>query len=97
MRRAAKVDRNHPEIVAALRTAGVQVLSLAAIGKGVPDLLLLHRGRLQLVEVKDGSQSPSRRRLTPLQEAFRAAWPVAVIDSADDAIALFMGSSEPQP
>lgn len=39
MRRAARVDRNHPEIVAALEKAGCLVQSLGQIGSGCPDLL----------------------------------------------------------
>lgn len=39
MRRRAKVDSNHAEIVEALRAQGWEVISLAAIGGGVPDLL----------------------------------------------------------
>jgi hypothetical protein len=39
-RRAAKVDANHSAIVEALRKVGCKVLSLAANGKGCPDLLV---------------------------------------------------------
>jgi hypothetical protein len=85
MRRAAKVDDNHAEIVAILRCFGMSVQSLAATGKGCPDLLVGYRGRTHLVEVKDGSKSPSRRTLTPDQEAWQAAWrgsEVVLLDSA---------------
>lgn len=73
----------------ALRDAGVQVLSLAALGKGVPDLLCAFRGRLVLVEVKDGSKPPSARKLTPDQEQFHKAWadvPLHVVGSPWDAL-----------
>lgn len=63
MRRAARVDRNHGEIVGLLRAAGVEVVDLSAVGGGVPDLLCGAQGRWVLVEVKDGSAAPSRQRL----------------------------------
>ena len=54
MRRAARVDSNHVEIVSAFRKLGCSVLSLAALGKGVPDLLVAVQGITWLVEVKSG-------------------------------------------
>ena len=52
MRRAARTDSNHLELVKAFRTLGCSVLSLAAVGKGVPDLLVSIKGITWLVEVK---------------------------------------------
>ena len=52
MRRAARVDVNHSQLVAAFRSLGCSVLSLAAMGKGVPDLLVATKGNTWLVEVK---------------------------------------------
>ena len=52
MRRAAKVDGNHHEIVDEFRRLGCSVVSLAAVGGGVPDLLVGYGGRNFLVEVK---------------------------------------------
>jgi Holliday junction resolvase len=54
MRRAAKVDANQNEIVAAFRKLGCSALSLAGLGQGVPDLLVAHRGVTWLVEIKSG-------------------------------------------
>lgn len=54
MRRAAKVDSNQEQIVSALRAAGATVQSLAAIGKGCPDLLVAKNGVMWLFEVKSG-------------------------------------------
>jgi ribosomal protein S2 len=62
MRRAAKIDANQPLIVEALRKAGATVQSLAAVGQGVPDLLVGYRNKTALVEVKDGSKCPSARQ-----------------------------------
>ena len=52
MRRNARVDNNHAEIVAEFRKLGVSVLSLANLGRGVPDLLVASSGVSMLVEVK---------------------------------------------
>ena len=87
MRFKAKVDGNHEEIVQALRKAGCQVLSLAAVGHGCPDLLCLRSLRLYLLEIKDGSLSPSRRKLTPDQEVFHSLWPVKIVTSIEEALA----------
>jgi Holliday junction resolvase len=89
MRRAAKVDANQEQIVSALRAAGVLVLSLAALGKGVPDLLCAFHGRLVLLEVKDGRKPPSARKLTPDQEQFHKGWagvPLHIVESPWDAL-----------
>ena len=87
MRKAAKVDANHAAIVGALRACGARVLSLAAVGKGCPDVLCEHRGRLRLFEIKNGKLPPSARRLTPAQEEFHRDWLVTIVDSVEGAIA----------
>lgn len=89
MRRAAKVDGNQPEIVAALRAAGVMVQHLHMVGMGCPDLLASWRGVNVLLEVKDGSLPPSMRRLTPMEVAWQEAWrgPVYTVLSPEDALA----------
>ncbi len=88
--RAAKVDENQKEIVAALRKAGVFVQSLASVGQGVPDLLCGFRNRWVLLEVKDGKKVQSAQKLTPEQklwhEAARRCAPVHVVNSIDQAI-----------
>ncbi len=88
MRRAAKVDDNQSEIVAALRRVGCSVQSLAGVGRGCPDLAVGFRGRNFFLEVKDGSKAPSKRRLTPDEEAFHARWRghVAVVETVEDAL-----------
>ena len=52
MRHRPKKDTNHDEIVLALRAAGATVQSLAAMGDGVPDLLVGYCGENFLFEVK---------------------------------------------
>jgi Holliday junction resolvase len=89
MRRAAKVDANQEQIVAALRAVGATVQTLAAVGKGVPDLLVGYQGKTLLLEVKDGRRPPSERRLTEDQLVWHGAWrggPLAVVDGVDAAL-----------
>ena len=74
MRRAAKVDANQREVVAALRDAGATVQLLHAVGEGCPDLLVGYKGLNMLLEVKDGSKSPSAQKLTPQQEIWHRDW-----------------------
>ncbi len=83
MRRAAKVDGNHSDIVTALRRCGCRVLSLATIGKGVPDLLVFKRstGLLRLLEVK-----AKKGRLTVAQLESFPQWPVWVVRSVPEAL-----------
>ncbi len=75
----------------ALRKAGCLVLSLAPIGKGVPDLLVSKAGRLVMFEVKNPRQPPSKRRLTPDQIEFHKEWcsaPIYLIETAEEALAV---------
>lgn len=64
MRRAARVDRNQPEIVQALRQVGAFVQPLHTIGGGCPDILVGYRDVWHLMEIKDGLKPPSARALT---------------------------------
>lgn len=98
MRRAARTDDNQRAIVAALRKVGCEVLSLAAVGNGCPDLLVFSPAidKLTMLEVKDGAKAPSRRSLTPHQLKFRERWPVVVVEDENAALAAagFVGISE---
>ena len=69
MRRAAKIDGNQTELVEAFRKLGCSVLSLAAVGKGVPDLLVAIKGITWLVEVK-----MPKGKETPDQVEFAKTW-----------------------
>lgn len=63
MIRAAKVDSNQPEIVKALRKVGATVLITSQL-KNAFDILVGYEGKLFIIEIKDGTLSPSRRKLT---------------------------------
>lgn len=88
MRRAAKVDANHAEIVKALRKIGCKVTSLAAVGSGVPDLLCWHPmagRRMVLLEIKGPGG-----KLTPDQTKWHSEWAgalVFVVRTLEEAIA----------
>jgi Holliday junction resolvase len=69
MRRASKVDANHAQIVDCFRKMGCSVLSLAAMGKGVPDLLVATKGITWLVEVKSGKSKENE-----LQKEWAENW-----------------------
>jgi Holliday junction resolvase len=89
MRRAAKVDENQAEIVAALRQVGCFVEPLHAVGGGVPDLLVGRNGETFLIEVKDGNKPPSARKKTDAQVIWHDAWrgkPVAVVCNIREAL-----------
>ena len=93
MRRAAKVDRNHTEIVHALTSIGATVQDLSAVGQGCPDILVGFRGRNVLLEIKDGKAPPSARRLNERQKRWHIWWKgqVTVVCSAEEAIAVVVG------
>lgn len=70
MRRRAKRDDNHGEIVQALRQCGCVVVDTAQLGGGVPDICVGVKGSWTWLEIKDGSKPPSARALTE----FEAKW-----------------------
>lgn len=90
MRRAAKVDRNQPEIVAALRAAGATVQPLHAVGQGCPDLLVGYRGVNHLIEVKDWQALASDRNLNSRQVDWHRDWrgQVAKAETVEAALAV---------
>ena len=88
MRRAAKVDANHGEIVDALRKIGASVQPLHAVGQGCPDILVGWRGMNTVLEIKDGKKPPSARKLTEDQVKWHAEWrgQVTVVETVEQAI-----------
>lgn len=88
MRRRAKVDNNHVEIADVFRKAGWSVVSLASVGNGCPDLLVSHPAvdDLKLIEVK-----AAKGKLTADQLKFHQAFPVAIVRSVDEALAIIQG------
>lgn len=83
-----RVDRNQPEIVAALRSQGLSVLHLHEVGKGCPDLCVGFNGNNYLVEIKDGKKPPSAQKLTEAEKIFKENWKgnFYIINSVDMAM-----------
>lgn len=79
MRRDARTDDNQNETVQALRAVGASVAITSMIGSGFPDIVAGYRGVNYLIEIKDGSKPPSKRRLTPDEQKFHDLWRGAVI------------------
>lgn len=90
MRKRGKVDANQSLIVETLRKAGATVKSLASLGNGAPDLLVGFRRQNWIMEVKDPSQPPSKRRLTDDEKAFHLSWQgqICVIETPEEALIL---------
>lgn len=60
----AKVDANHAEIVKAMRAIGAYVINTSSL-KNAFDCIVFFRGNTYAIEIKDGSKTPSQRKLTP--------------------------------
>lgn len=90
MRRAAKVDSNQTEIVAAFRKFGCSVLPLHTVGGGCPDICVGKNRKSVLVEIKDGSKVKSARELTKDEQKFHGSWlgSLCIVEGLDDVIAL---------
>ena len=91
MRRAARTDRNHTQIMNTFRQCGCSVLDLSAVGKGCPDLLVGFNGNDYQIEVKDGTKPPSGRKLRDSQELHKLKWKgrkPMVVDSPDGVLDL---------
>ena len=90
MRVRARKDANHTEIVRVIKDLGAQVIDIAQLGGGVPDLLVTTGNRTVLIEVKDGNKPPSKQVLTEDEKEFHATWKgeLYIINSIDSAIRL---------
>tara|TARA_R100000951_G_scaffold36215_1_gene30961 strand:+ start:1198 stop:1497 length:300 start_codon:yes stop_codon:yes gene_type:complete len=68
MRRAARVDANHKQIVQGLRSSGCTVQDLSAVGKGCPDILVGRNGINILIEIKTEKGKLTKRQIQWHQE-----------------------------
>lgn len=85
--RARRVDDNHADMLGLAKQVGAEVLDLHAL-PGALDALVGYRGKLFLIEIKDGLKSASRKKLTPAEiatvERFRlVGCPVLVVETGD--------------
>lgn len=91
MRRAARVDGIQADTTDALRAMGASVQPLHTVGDGCPDLLVGYRSHTILIELKDASQPPSKRRLTTDQIKWHGEWRggiLAVVSDVEGAVRL---------
>jgi|TARA_R110000787_G_scaffold56390_3_gene129654 hypothetical protein len=85
-----RIDANQPSIVKTFRTLGCHVAITSSLGGGFPDVVVSTHGVTCLVEIKDGSKVPSRRRLTEDELMFHnvCSGYIAVIESEEQALGL---------
>lgn len=97
MRRAAKVDANQTEIIAAFRKAGASVKPVHVV-KGFVDIVVGINGQNMLVEIKDGAKVKSKRKLTAMEQEFHDGWKgrIHIVESVDDVAAILSGRSVPR-
>lgn len=90
MRSTGRTDSNHKTIIEGLRAVGVEVQSLADLGRGAPDVLCAFRNQWYVAELKDGSLSPSKRALTEAERAWHEKFgrkaPVHIWNSLEEAL-----------
>ena len=87
---AKRTDGNHAAIRDAMREAGATVEDLSGSGKGMPDTLVFTPdGRLLLVEIK-----MPKGTLTAAQVRFHARFPVHIVRTTEEAVALIVN---PEP
>lgn len=85
----ARKDANHAEIEDLLRSLGFKTKDVSPMKEFVDIVAKLH-GVIVLIEVKDGSKPPSKRKLTDDERAFHEYWgdDIRVIETREDVFAL---------
>jgi len=88
MRLRGRIDANQVQVVRDLRKMGCSVLVTSNLGTGAPDLLVGFRGVNYLFEIKDGTQPPSKRKLTEDEQDFHLMWDgqVAKVETVQDCL-----------
>jgi hypothetical protein len=80
MRRGARTDGKHAEILADLRSAGFSVADTHALGKDFPDAAIARRGICALLEIKTPrGRKTAEQRLSDGQSEFAKTWNGPVI------------------
>ena len=92
MRRAARQDNNHHELVEALKKIGAKCYF---VGKPV-DILCGFRGRNYLLEIKRPDKRGQLSAITQEQRDFMAGWSgqVAIVHTIDEAIHLVVNGAK---
>ena len=83
--RAARVDRNQPEIVKAFRDLGWYVLIISQL-KNCCDIIVSRHGRTVAIEIKDGEKPRSQQKLSKGELIFKDEWKgeYSIITSVDE-------------
>jgi len=83
---AARIDANQPDIVKSFRKLGCSVAHIHMVGDGIPDIIVGFQGNNYLIEIKDGSKPPSKRKLTDDEQEWHDNWlgSVHIIESISD-------------
>lgn len=84
MRRAARVDANHRELLDLARTLGGVVVDTKSLGDGNPDAFVLIHGLWRAVEIKT-----AHGKLTTAQQTFHTQAPVLIWRTQDDILKAF--------
>ena len=89
MFRAARIDKNQPEIVKLFRKLGWYVLIISQL-KNCCDIIVSKNGRTIAVEIKDGEKPPSQQKLSAGELKFKDEWKgeYRLITCIDDVIAI---------
>lgn len=82
MRYAKRIDANQHEIVTALRDVGAMVTVCSHAGRGLPDILVTHRGDLYPMEIKNGKSA----KLTKAEKREHAKHGMHIVRSVDEAL-----------
>jgi hypothetical protein len=88
VRRAARTDDNHAEIIKAFRKFGCSVADTHALGGGFPDAVVAKNYKTVLIEIKDGAKPLSARQLTIDEAKFYDKWQglYFIVESLSDVI-----------
>jgi hypothetical protein len=92
--RRGKIDKNQNEIVKALRNLGAVVSITSSFGSGFPDIVVSYMNRWFLIEIKDGNEVPSKKKLTPDEDRFHAEQRAPVYTIYDTREALMLMQNE---
>lgn len=94
--RANRIDYNQPELIEHFKTWGCSVLNISSLKKCC-DLIISKHGRSIFIEIKNGDNYPSQRKLTDGEIKFKAetqgSW--RLVESIKDADAVIAELNSP--
>jgi len=90
---AKRTDANQAEIVAALRQVGAMVVDLHIVGHGCPDLLVVWRDKLYLMEVKTRTGKLNQAERDFAQAVAERGVTVHVVRSPEDTLGVVLDNT----